>query len=245
MTDTWATLAQDYAGNRIGYAPEVYATLLQFGARPRGSVLDVACGTGLACAPLAAGGFEITGIDASEAMLEYAKAALPQAEFVQGSAESLPFPADRFDLVISAQAYHWFDRAIALSEAHRVLKPGGVIGIWWKHLAAQDPIAKMREDALAELGKTASPGGLSEGFEEFYAAPFVNQTLRIIPWRTSVDCDRYIGYERSRCNVRQEAGADAERYFEILESRIAQLYGGGNPAIPLNYVHFLYAAKKR
>lgn len=244
MTDAWVPLADDYARHRIGYSPEVYDTIAQFGLQRGATVLDLGCGTGIATATFASNGFTVTGLDPSPSMLEKAKHHVPSATFVEGSAEKMPFPNERFDLVVSAQVFHWVDRANALAEALRVLRPGGMIAIWWKHLMNQDPLTELRLETYRAIGKSPSPSGLTGGFKEFYAAPFVNQTLRVIPWRTAVSLDQYLGYERSRCSVREEMGDKRDLYLAELEARIRERYGFGNPTIPLAYVHFLYLANK-
>lgn len=245
MSDAWTALAENYARHRIGYSPEVYDTIVQFGARQGMSVLDVGCGTGIACGPFAANGFQLTGVDPSESMLEKAKEHLPSGTFVKGTAEGMPFPNERFDVAISAQAFHWLNKTRALAEIHRVLRSGGIAAVWWKQLAAQDPVTQLRDDTLKALGKDGSIGKGPAGFKEFYAAPFIEQTLRVIPWRTAVPLERFIGYERSRCNVRTEFGDGAEAYYRELEARMRERFGHDNPAIPLAYVHFLYLARKR
>ena len=244
MTDAWVTLADAYARNRIGYSNELYETIDQFGLRRGATILDVGCGTGIASAPFVTNGFPVTGVDASDAMLEKAKERAPQATFVKGEAEALPFPNERFDVVISAQTFHWVDRARALAEAHRVLRPSGTIAVWWKHLMGQDPVKRLRDDTLKMIGKQPAESGLAGGFKEFYASAFANQLLRVIPWRTSVSLDNYMGYERSRCQVRKGLGDSAELYYGELEARLRERFGQGEPSIPLSYVQYLYLAKK-
>lgn len=244
--DPWQPLAEAYAAGRTGYSGELYDTIAAFGLRRDASILDVGCGTGIAAAPFAANGFAVTGVDSSEAMLEKARVAIPQGEFVQAPAESLPFTDGRFDVVISAQAFHWFDRAKALDEAIRVLRPGGIVAIWWKHLMTQDAVAEIRREAFRSLGVEPPVSGLTGGFREFYGSGgLVDQTLRVLPWRSAMPLDQYMRYERSRRSAREALGENAERYFVELERRLRERFGAGNPTLPLAYMHYLYLAKKR
>jgi SAM-dependent methyltransferase len=48
-------------------------------------------------------------------------------------AEALPFRSGALDAITVAQAIHWFDRAPALAELHRVLRPGGRLGVIGNH----------------------------------------------------------------------------------------------------------------
>jgi SAM-dependent methyltransferase len=149
-------------------------------------------------------------------------------------------------VVVSAQVFHWVDRAKALAEAHRVLRPGGTIAIWWKLLMAQDPVNELRGDTFRALGVEPPASGLTGGFREFYASPdFMEQTLRVIPWRTSMPLEQYVGYERSRRNAHQALGEKTGQYVSALEKRLRERFGEGNPTVPLGYVQYLYLAKKR
>ncbi|MCU0550820.1 MAG: class I SAM-dependent methyltransferase [Leptolyngbya sp. Prado105] len=107
---------------------------------PTDKVLDVACGTGeferLILSENSAQ--HIVGVDLSERMLTIAQQKLqayPNVTFVQASAATLPFSDRSFDVIVSANAFHYFENPwTALSEMKRVLKPNGKIVIldWCK-----------------------------------------------------------------------------------------------------------------
>jgi ubiquinone/menaquinone biosynthesis C-methylase UbiE len=103
-------------------------------SRPR-RVLDVGCGTGqlLRTAADTFPGTTLVGVDKSGVMLSRAGAAgstTPWFVRVQASAESLPFADHTFDLVVSTASFrHWNDQRIAMREIHRVLAPGGLLGL--------------------------------------------------------------------------------------------------------------------
>ena len=63
-----------------------------------GRVLDVGCGTGILAGRLAARGYDLTGVDPSEGMLEEARKNITGARFIQGSGTALPFGDNEFDL---------------------------------------------------------------------------------------------------------------------------------------------------
>jgi len=99
-------------------------------------VLDVACGTGVvtreALRRVGAGG-RVTGLDASAGMLVVAREQGGDIAWHEGRAESLPFPDASFDAVVSQFGLMFFgDRAGALAEMGRVLRPGGrlAVAVW-------------------------------------------------------------------------------------------------------------------
>lgn len=96
------------------------------GARGGAKVLDLCCGQGNVAEALAARGCKVTGADFSAAMLEMARRRVPGATFIEADAQNLPFANAEFDIVVSNLGIcHVPDQPRALSEAHRVLRPGG------------------------------------------------------------------------------------------------------------------------
>lgn len=120
-------------------------------------VLDVACGTGIVAriaAQLLGNSGQVTGLDSNAAMLAVARANVPsssaQLEWRQGDAGTLPFPEGVFDVVLCQQGLQFFaEKLAALREMHRVLTPGGRLGICvWQSLE-HDPYALVVSEALA------------------------------------------------------------------------------------------------
>ncbi|HEY9624517.1 MAG TPA: class I SAM-dependent methyltransferase [Crinalium sp.] len=97
--------------------------------QPETKVLDLCCGSGQATRLLVGRSQHVTGLDASPLSLKRAKRNVPQAKFVEGWAESMPFADEQFDLVHTSVALHEMEpnqlRQI-LQDVYRVLKPGGM-----------------------------------------------------------------------------------------------------------------------
>ena len=103
------------------------------GAGSGSKALDVCCGHGIVAEGLLGAGATATGLDFSEAMIEMARKRVPQAEFLHGDATDLPFSDGSFDIVTMAFGIlHIPDSEAAISEARRVLRPGGtfVYSVW-------------------------------------------------------------------------------------------------------------------
>ncbi|MCR4884558.1 MAG: class I SAM-dependent methyltransferase [Clostridiales bacterium] len=98
-------------------------------AVPYGSLLDVGCRTGFLLELLSAQkAARYCGLDLSPEMIKMAeKKRIPGAEFMVGSAESLPFANEGFDVITCSQSFHHYPHPEkAMSEAWRALKPGGL-----------------------------------------------------------------------------------------------------------------------
>ena len=97
-------------------------------------VLDVACGSGNLAIPLARGGADVTGVDIAPNLLEQARGRAAaenlKATFDEGDAEQLPYADASFDVVVSMFGAMFAPRPeLVVSEAARVLKPGGLLAM--------------------------------------------------------------------------------------------------------------------
>jgi ubiquinone/menaquinone biosynthesis C-methylase UbiE len=95
-----------------------------------GRILDLGCGTGLFLKTYEDLGGCGIGLDLSREMIRRARMRCGVSEFFVGNAEILPFCDESFDAIASLMAFSYVRRPdMLLSEAYRVLKPGGRISI--------------------------------------------------------------------------------------------------------------------
>ena len=129
------------------------------GEEPR-DVVDLGAGTGKLTRSLVALGHRVTAVEPLPEMIAHLLAAVPGVTAVQGGAEAIPLEAESADVVVAAQAFHWFDHGPALREIARVLRPGGSIALVWNTRDDREPwVAQLSEEVLG-----------SEGLEERDAA---------------------------------------------------------------------------
>jgi demethylmenaquinone methyltransferase/2-methoxy-6-polyprenyl-1,4-benzoquinol methylase len=96
---------------------------------PETQILDLCCGSGQATGVLVEYSQNVTGLDASPLSLKRARNNVPQAQYVEGFAENMPFGDNSFDLVHTSAALHEMNPEQLqqiLNEVYRVLKPGGI-----------------------------------------------------------------------------------------------------------------------
>ena len=125
--------------------------------QPTDKILDIGCGTGVLCQMIAQqlqpeNGGTVTGIDAAGKMIEVArkKRGNDHCLFEPMAAENLTFDDESFDSVVSSLFYHHVPLDLkkqSLSEAFRVLKPGGT-GLHLEHVRSKKPVLGELMDIL-------------------------------------------------------------------------------------------------
>ena len=95
------------------------------------TVLDLGAGTGKFLPHLRATGAAVIAVEPVPAMRAQLTQRNPGIEAMAGTAEQIPLADGAADAIVCAQAFHWFANPAALAEIHRVLKPGGVLGLIW------------------------------------------------------------------------------------------------------------------
>jgi SAM-dependent methyltransferase len=129
--DPWGLRARDWAEIEDENSRELFETVHDAtGVRGGTRLLDVGCGSGLACATAAARGAEVSGMDASPGLVALAKERLPQADLRVGEMGSLPYEDDSFDVLTFVNTFFFAaDRERTLREARRVTRPGGKVAV--------------------------------------------------------------------------------------------------------------------
>jgi ubiquinone/menaquinone biosynthesis C-methylase UbiE len=151
--DRWSSHYDRSVLQRFFFGPIQEATISEAAIRAPSveAVLDVGCGTGqlLRRIDRRFPDAELVGVDPAPGMVKQARAARSDGriDFVNGSAESLPFPDAHFDLVLTTLSFHhWADQQQGLHEIRRVLRSGGLFVLtdilvagWLRWLLARRP----------------------------------------------------------------------------------------------------------
>ena len=148
-------------------------------------VLDVGCGDGALVRLMAREGATAVGLEISEDQLARARAASPVADesYQVGRAEALPFDDRSFDIVVIFNSLHHVPvevQEIALAEAARVLKVGGVLfvmeplaeGAFFELVRPVDDETEVRAAAYAALRRAADGPAFEEVREYSFATEY-------------------------------------------------------------------------
>ena len=131
----WGRKAVDFATlSEPGNCREYVAMHHRLGVDTGDRLLDVACGSGLAIELARLRGASCSGIDASARLVAVARDRSPGCDIRVGDMQALPWDPASFDVVTSFRGI-WATTPGAVAELHRVLRPGGRVGITvWGHL---------------------------------------------------------------------------------------------------------------
>jgi len=124
--ESFGQVAAQYDRYRPSYPARLVDDLLAPGPR---RVLDVGCGTGKAARLFATRGVDVLGVEFDPAMAAVARDHGLAVEV--SSFEEWDDAGRTFDLIISAQAWHWIDPGPGAAKAARLLNPGGELGVFW------------------------------------------------------------------------------------------------------------------
>jgi SAM-dependent methyltransferase len=124
-------MAAGYATSRPPVHPRIIELVRQtLGAGKVRRALDIRCGAGLSTQALLPLADECFGLEPVEAMLNWSAAIAPQAHFVVGAAEALPFRGHSMDLITAAGSLNYAQLELFFPEAARVLTPSGLLAVY-------------------------------------------------------------------------------------------------------------------
>ncbi|WP_372422970.1 class I SAM-dependent methyltransferase [Salinarimonas chemoclinalis] len=125
--DHFSSTSAAYASFRPTYPPELARTLAD-AAPARERALDVGCGSGQLTRLLAEEFLHVVGVDASAEQIARAEPH-ERVAYRRATADATGAEAGCVDLVVAAQAAHWFDLPAFYAEARRVARPGAAIAL--------------------------------------------------------------------------------------------------------------------
>ncbi len=226
--DHFSGQSDAYQKYRPDYPSGLFAWLA--GESPsRRLAVDVATGNGQAATALARHFESVIATDPSAAQLREARA-VPRVEYRQEPAEAISVASASVDLLVAAQAAHWFDWPRFVSEARRVLCPGGVLAIWTYGNAEVAPaIDRLLEDFSRDAVGPWWPRErrhVDEGYRDL-PLPFPPIEAPDFEMRASWDAAAMLGYLDTWSAVRRQRARTGRDALAILAAPLAAAWGEG------------------
>ncbi|MET7992895.1 class I SAM-dependent methyltransferase [Amycolatopsis sp. NPDC005232] len=128
--------------------PRYPAALIDRLAAAGPKVLDVGAGTGIVAKQLQDRGNVVLGVEPDERMAEFARKQNLDVEVA--TFETWDANGRTFDAVVSGQAWHWVDPVKGAEKAAEVLKPGGVLALFWHLFVPPQDIARAFGEAFTQ-----------------------------------------------------------------------------------------------
>ncbi len=188
---SFGAIAGDYDRFRPGPPPEALKWLLP---RQRRAAVDIGAGTGALTRLLVGPVDHVVAVEPDRRMGVVLAARVPDASVVAARAESLPLRDGCVDAVVGSSMWHWVDEERAVSEAARVLRPGGALGVLWSGPDRTQPwlaelLATVRP--IVAAGATA-PRRHRRALHLPEDAPFTPPQTRTVQWSLAVSTEDFV-----------------------------------------------------
>lgn len=148
---------ENYVRYRPGYPREAIDSVIAEADLPTGSAIaDIGSGTGISTAMFLGLGYQVFGVEPNDPMREAAERLLAGHEdfhSVRGGAGNTTLADGSVDLIVAAQAFHWFNTAETRCEFSRILKPQGRVALIWNERQIDStPFLREYENLLLQFG---------------------------------------------------------------------------------------------
>lgn len=244
------TVAELYDTYRPGYPlPLVEYILSTTGIPKDGRILEIGSGTGKATTLFAQRGYSILCIEPGEHLLQIARKklqAFPKVDFRLTTFEDWESDGDPFDLVVSAQAFHWISPDIRYRKTAQMLKPRGHLALFWNRPLGAPIDQKLNREYQRYAPELASEQpnyeeGIQHWIKELDESHYFDLLeVKRFPWKGSYNTQGYLGLLHTHSDHLRLSEEKRQRLFaglgEVLEEE------GGRIEKP--YVAVLYMARK-
>jgi SAM-dependent methyltransferase len=251
---TFDTVASLYDEVRPGYPEVVIDAITTRAQLPIGGrILEIGCGTGQITRPFARRGYALLALELGPALAALAAEPLrpyPQAQVVPVAFEDWPIEREAFDLVLSAQAFHWIDPVPGLARAAGTLKPQGAIALVWhldcsEHTDFYQATQPLYERFLPSDAQRQHVDPLEERAMRYHDAlhqsqRFAGLTTFRHPWQRRYTGAQFLKLLRTFSNHQTLPEPARTHFFEGMEAEVARF----GDVVTRHYETLLLVAQK-
>ena len=200
----------DYVRCRPSYPASAIDHILAGLGPPAGLIAaDVGAGTGISARLLGDRGVRVVAVEPGAAM-RGAAAPHPQVDWIAGLAEATGLGPQAVDLVLSAQSFHWFRPAEALTECARILRPGGRLAIMWNRPSTSDALTAGYGRAIVDVGGDVGAARMPFDADDVSRSGVFTPAVRTtFPNAQHLDLDGLIGRANSASYVPKSPAVSA------------------------------------
>ena len=237
LARAFGAVAATYDRGRPGYPAEAAAWLMGAEAQV---VLELGAGTGKLTRELVDQGHAVFATEPDEAMLAVLRERVPEVSAKVATAEEIPANDRSVDVVVVAQAFHWFDHEVALPEIARVLKPGGHVALVWNFFDQRIPWVRRLVNLVGEHSASSHASSDVLADHELFE-PAERTTFAF--WQ-DVTRDTLVDIVASRSYVASLPEAERDAKLDAVRALYDE-YGRGHDGMQLPYVTECFRAKVR
>jgi SAM-dependent methyltransferase len=240
-TTRFADRASDYALFRPSYpAAAIDAVLAGMPTEPPLVAADIGAGTGISSRLLAERGVRVFAVEPNAAMRDSAEPH-QSVTFIDGTAEATGLEGASVDLVICAQAFHWFKPAAALAEFRRIAKPRGRFAFLINERDNADAPMRAYNMAIKNSADRELSEGMRGSVEDALRAAGLPAERTSFPYAQPLSRDGLVGRARSASYVPKEG----PRYEQLLRDldEVWTAHHDEDGLVTLGYRTFVWLVK--
>ncbi len=245
LAERFKGIGPGYDRTRPSYPEEVIATIVKAsGISEKSRLLEIGAGTGIATARFAAKGFSIMAVEPMAGMLAEARKRTMglRVRYLCRRFEHAGLPEESFDLVFSAQAYHWLDKRTRVKRTAAFLKEGGTLALFWNQQDGKRSAIVRQRLALRDRLRTSAYRGIRIDYAkemQRLRTVYVSVIKRVFHWEKVYTQEQYFALERSMSWVDIMSRRRKALYFAELENAV-----GKRDRIVIPYRTLLILARK-
>ena len=218
LRETFDEVAELYDAARPTYPVELTEAISSILQGTQGRILEIGCGTGQATMPFARQGYRITALEPGRNLAALAAknlAAFPLVDIQTTTFEDRPAAVGRYDLVMSATAFHWVSPEVRYVKAAQALTAEGWLALFWNMEAGDESVLGRQLQALYD--KHVPPNQEHPYATHHPAGHRKQQDTKTSRWQEEINQSRLFG-DVSVMQFPWTQWYTTEQYLQLLET---------------------------